>query len=904
MGKGIIREKISALPASQLAYCAAWLEDVSLPETAIQGVRDFWGLTGSSSQKGQLMLKIGENVRKKAVQLEELPRGMLEENLWLLLCRRAGITANGEPEQRERELLLRLLVFYEGSRSEFYGMRTEELIDRLLEKFLEDFMKRIEEMQGRLSPEQEAKFLDALGQNLEKLSREEKEAVIKAWRLDALSGEALLEALRRGTKGALVIGGVQAAGFGAYLALTTVVHAFFTTLLGITLPFAFYTGLTTGLSWLIGPLAPVLIAAIAAGGYRSKKKSFDYQVLTMILVMILLYPDRMEENSNRMGDDSLRREDLREGLHFAGRQFMEMMAASPLRRAGEFPGGASFMPLLERAERDISLVLEGIYNPLFLVFVGEVKAGKSTLINVLAGGEVSPVDVLECTAAVLEIDYALRPHAEVHKKDGTKYEVALEEIKELFAGREAGFAADCRCIRVGYPLANLTGLRLVDTPGLATLNKENENTTLDYIMASDVLVWVFNASSLGDLGVKEKFLEAIASNKPVVLAVNRLDEVGEENRERVIEYVNDSYGFYFEDLKVDDVFAFSAGKAWEALLSDDEGMFEESGIVPFIDYLHEKLEKKAEEIKEEALILSLQELWSREYSLHRGYLHDYLENMGAMLERQKERLKALKKEVIYEVREWLKARIYGDGQNPGFLTAGEKERLSRCRREGEIRGVVSQIVGRWWDETSKELEARVKELWKDKTESVLEDIVLEWGDFFAGVGLDRFVVYTQNKNFVDVESLKEKIVLGGIIGGLAGAVLAAFTALTLFPTVLLTVPLGALIWGAKGYLENSSSPSSVALSARVDEGKLKKALLEEVEARVLPRIDEASEVIIENIVSELTASLVDRFTPKEVAEFKKEVCSYIEELELFAENLKKGYGISFSLSLVNPGEYL
>lgn len=46
--------------------------------------------------------------------------------------------------------------------------------------------------------------------------------------------------------------------FGAYIAINTIIHAIFTSFLGITLPFAVYTGVAKGVS---------IIAGCALGGY-------------------------------------------------------------------------------------------------------------------------------------------------------------------------------------------------------------------------------------------------------------------------------------------------------------------------------------------------------------------------------------------------------------------------------------------------------------------------------------------------------------------------------------------------------------------------------------------------------------------------------------------------------------
>ena len=45
------------------------------------------------------------------------------------------------------------------------------------------------------------------------------------------------------------------------------------------------------------------------------------------------------------------------------------------------------------------------YKPLNIAIVGEVKSGKSSLLNALLGKEISEVDVLEATSSVIEVVY-------------------------------------------------------------------------------------------------------------------------------------------------------------------------------------------------------------------------------------------------------------------------------------------------------------------------------------------------------------------------------------------------------------------------------------------------------------------------------------------------------------------
>ena len=96
---------------------------------------------------------------------------------------------------------------------------------------------------------------------LDSLSSDRKELIKQALQTDHLSGEVLRNSF---LKSGIGIGSLITVGssFGAYIAINTIIHAIFTSFLGITLPFAVYTGVAKGVSIIAGP-----IGWCALGGY-------------------------------------------------------------------------------------------------------------------------------------------------------------------------------------------------------------------------------------------------------------------------------------------------------------------------------------------------------------------------------------------------------------------------------------------------------------------------------------------------------------------------------------------------------------------------------------------------------------------------------------------------------------
>src|SRR5690554_4268056 len=64
-------------------------------------------------------------------------------------------------------------------------------------------------------------------------------------------------------------------------------------------------------------------------------------------------------------------------------------------------------------------------EPLRVAVAGMVKAGKSTLINAIAGDEIAPTDAGECTRTIMWFRYGDRPSATVHPVTGRPYSLPL-----------------------------------------------------------------------------------------------------------------------------------------------------------------------------------------------------------------------------------------------------------------------------------------------------------------------------------------------------------------------------------------------------------------------------------------------------------------------------------------------
>lgn len=133
----------------------------------------------------------------------------------------------------------------------------EQKADIIYQKTLQSIISSLEKQ----SDAERDEMIRQLDIELDSLPSDRKELIKQSLQTDHLSGEVLRNSF---LKSGIGIGSLITVGssFGAYIAINTIIHAIFTSFLGITLPFAVYTGVAKGVSIIAGP-----IGWCALGGY-------------------------------------------------------------------------------------------------------------------------------------------------------------------------------------------------------------------------------------------------------------------------------------------------------------------------------------------------------------------------------------------------------------------------------------------------------------------------------------------------------------------------------------------------------------------------------------------------------------------------------------------------------------
>ena len=240
--------------------------------------------------------------------------------------------------------------------------------------------------------------------------------------------------------------------------------------------------------------------------------------------------------------------------------------------------------------------------------MGEVKAGKSTLINALVGQNVSPVNVLEATATIWEIGYADQPKATVIYKNGSNHDISHAEMMSLY-GTDADIlkqAGEISKIIIKTNQHQFKELLLIDSPGLGTVTSQNEELTTSIMQDVDLALWIFNANHLGQTNILEKIEELTKLGKPIVAVINKIDET-EDRPEQLVRYLRRNSEEYFQE-----IFAVSAYKALKQPKNNEFSEYFDE----FKQYLLEQISRKASQVKADSVESSLRALINREKVLH------------------------------------------------------------------------------------------------------------------------------------------------------------------------------------------------------------------------------------------------------------------------------------------------
>ncbi|REJ10345.1 dynamin family protein [Halobacillus trueperi] len=583
----------------------------------------------------------------------------------------------------------------------------------------------------------------------------------------------------------------------------------------------------------------------------------------------------------------------------------EALDASPLRRRLKDDGQAPVVideDLFKAEEEKMDKLVKNVDSSLKVVIMGEVKAGKSTLLNAFAGSNVSPTDVAEATGAVIEIKYHPEEYGAIHLDDHSIEGVPEEIYNKLGEhNNNQEFFNRSKSVEFGFPISNLKEFTLVDTPGLETITEDNSNRTKDYVAETDVVLWVFNGHHLGQSDIEEALIEVNRLGKPIIAVINRIDEI-DEDPEVLIDYLDEEIGMFVES-----VIAISAWKANQSVMSADDDLLEESGFEHLLEYIHANISSKSEEVKKDVIFSSAQSLLNRDLLLHEeylktvGFLEEQMNNIYKKIDMYSSRIY---NHILYSFENWYKHEFLNEEkedmkkiiQDSGYwsLKKDKKEvdsHLQSIFSEAYISNILNEKITR--------LDEMYAEEWEEALEQVKKDVQIEIYEFKneAEKELELKITHSQGLNDGDADLLagaSKGAWLGGATGaasafyaaalGPAAATVTAGMAVSAFIPPMLFV--GATIGVVSSALKFKSEKNLAEKNIDDVFKEVKGEYVQDILYSLREKYSTQNEKVKENIQTMIVDSFVNGAEQDDINLLKREIENYLYRIKITNEDLQ------------------
>ncbi|MFW5980941.1 MAG: dynamin family protein [bacterium] len=551
-------------------------------------------------------------------------------------------------------------------------------------------------------------------------------------------------------------------------------------------------------------------------------------------------------------------------------------------------------------QSELNILKDKLSKAMNVVVMGEVKAGKSTLLNAIIGKKIAPTDVLEATAAISELHYSEEEKAEIYRENKLVKSASIEDVyNELLDHQDdQEYFSGNIMVSIAYPLESLKEFHLVDTPGLSTITDANADKTRNFIQESDVVLWIFNANHIGQSDVNEELANVARMGKPIIAIINRIDEI-DSSPLRVKNYINRTLGIYLEQ-----VFTTSARDAFDARVNKDEEKLYNSGLGEVLDYLRNEIERNSEEIQQESIESSVKAVVRHYIKSHEIYINKInfisqkLKEYSRELEYKKSKiddevemliLNKFEDELFLEEKRMIFKKIK-DMRGLGNIFKQSKKEIVNYMKQEVNEGKVRE----WWSSVAVDVQKKLRNDWLEFSQEL--DNKLK-NDFKKLAAQEKLLLNQMENNISDTEqSMITEIGQGAAIAGIGGIGMAAYVAglgpaaayVTFGAALSSFVPPlaigGAIIIGAKKLanrnqeLDNLKSEALSAISYVKTDIKRKW-----IDKDIIPAIKDENK----RICDELRQKFVERMTVglsiDKLSELSYDIKNHIEEASLVIE---------------------
>jgi small GTP-binding protein len=179
---------------------------------------------------------------------------------------------------------------------------------------------------------------------------------------------------------------------------------------------------------------------------------------------------------------------------------------------------------------------------------GRFKAGKSSLLNLLADRSVLPVGVTPVTAVITRLRYGPKERAAVHYYGGRVETVSVESVSSFISeAKNPNNVKKVASVTVELPsLRSYEGLQLVDTPGLESVFQHNTEMALDWLPKVGLALVTIGV----DPPLSKQDVDLIrtlrAYTPKIVILLTKVDLISEGEREEIATFIRKELHRIFE----------------------------------------------------------------------------------------------------------------------------------------------------------------------------------------------------------------------------------------------------------------------------------------------------------------------------------------------------------------------
>ena len=284
-----LRLQIAMLHSVTLSNAASSFTQGAASAT-VSAIRGIAGLFGKKidMEKPEVQT-VEDRIKEDFFALQSKSRAALEMQLRDALRLRLSDGKNlGSDTELSRQIVLEAAKNYDHIKD---GLTVAQKTDRIAFAYLDKIRDNVAKKLKNQSDKEVEDTVRRMDESIAQMTPEEQLQVKESLNLRELTGKTM--------RNALLSVGIPASalkvssGMGAFIAMTTVMHAVFTTALGITLPFAAYSGTMAVLGFLTGPVGWLIVGGILAYQVVSGARKIDREMLSQYVYTAFVHRRRL-----------------------------------------------------------------------------------------------------------------------------------------------------------------------------------------------------------------------------------------------------------------------------------------------------------------------------------------------------------------------------------------------------------------------------------------------------------------------------------------------------------------------------------------------------------------------------------------------------------------------------------